>query len=83
MSMALDHVKPELMFVGTEFGLFCTLDGGIKWIPLRGGMPTIAVRDLEIQRRENDLVLASFGRGFFMASISFRLPITASWRDIA
>ncbi len=61
-----DHVDPNLLFVGTEFGIFVTLDGGGKWIQLKGGMPTIAVRDLEIQRRENDLVAASFGRGFFV-----------------
>ncbi|UCF20894.1 MAG: glycosyl hydrolase [Gemmatimonadota bacterium] len=61
-----DHVDPDLLFVGTEFGIFVTLDGGGKWIQLKGGIPTIAVRDLEIQRRENDLVAASFGRGFFI-----------------
>ncbi len=61
-----DHVSPNLLFAGTEFGLFVTLDGGAKWIQLKGGMPTIAIRELEIQRRENDLVAASFGRGFFI-----------------
>ncbi len=58
-----DHVDPNLLFVGTEFGVFFTQNGGAQWIELKGGMPTIAVRDLEIQRRENDLVLATFGRG--------------------
>ncbi len=61
-----DHVKPEMLFVGTEFGVFVTLDGGLKWIPLRGGLPTIVVRDLEIQRRENDLAVGTFGRGFYI-----------------
>jgi hypothetical protein len=61
-----DHVNPDLLFVGTEFGIFFTVDGGAKWIRLKGGMPTIAIRDLEIQRRESDLVAASFGRGFFI-----------------
>ncbi|MDH3289459.1 MAG: glycosyl hydrolase [Gemmatimonadota bacterium] len=61
-----DHVNPNLLFVGTEFGVFFTVDGGAKWIQLKGGMPTIAIRELEIQRRENDLVAASFGRGFFV-----------------
>ena len=61
-----DHVKPDLLFVGTEFGLFFTLDGGIKWIQLKSGLPTIAVRDLEIQRRENDLAIGTFGRGFYI-----------------
>ncbi|HSG82832.1 MAG TPA: glycosyl hydrolase, partial [Gemmatimonadota bacterium] len=61
-----DHVNPNLLFVGTEFGIFATLNGGQNWIQLKGGMPTIAVRELEIQRRENDLVAASFGRSFFI-----------------
>jgi photosystem II stability/assembly factor-like uncharacterized protein len=61
-----DHEKENLLFVGTEFGLFFSVDGGAKWIQLKGGMPTIAIRDLQIQRRENDLVAASFGRGFFI-----------------
>lgn len=61
-----DHVDPDLLFVGTEFGLYFTRDGGEHWIELSGGLPTIAVRDLEIQRRENDLVLATFGRGFYV-----------------
>ena len=65
-TLALDHVLPDLLFAGTEFGLFFTRDGGKKWIELEGGLPTIAVRDLEVQRRENDLVLATFGRGFFV-----------------
>ncbi|MGD2135189.1 MAG: hypothetical protein PVF27_03470, partial [Gemmatimonadales bacterium] len=61
-----DHENPNLLFVGTEFGLFTTLNGGEEWIQLEGGLPTIAVRDLEIQRRENDVVLATFGRGFYI-----------------
>jgi photosystem II stability/assembly factor-like uncharacterized protein len=61
-----DHVKPELMFVGTEFGVFVTLDGGTEWTKLPGGAPNIAFRDLAIQTRENDLVGATFGRGFFV-----------------
>ncbi len=61
-----DHVKPELYFVATEFGLFFTVDAGAKWIKLKGDAPTISFRDVVIQRRENDLVGASFGRGFFI-----------------
>ncbi len=61
-----DHVKPNLLFMGTEFGLYFTIDGGTKWIQLKGGLPLVAVRDLEIQRRENDLVLGTFGRGFYI-----------------
>lgn len=65
-SIAEDHVNPKLLFAGTEFGLFFTVDGGLKWIQLRGGLPTIQVRDIAIQRRENDLVLGTFGRGIYI-----------------
>lgn len=65
-TIAEDHVKQDLLFVGTEFGVFVTLDGGSNWIQLKGGLPVIAVRDLEIQKRENDLILATFGRGFYV-----------------
>jgi hypothetical protein len=61
-----DHVKPELMFLGTEFGVWCTFDGGKNWIQLKAGMPVIPVRDLAIQKRENDLVAATFGRGLYI-----------------
>jgi photosystem II stability/assembly factor-like uncharacterized protein len=61
-----DHVNPNLMFCGTEFGVYFTIDGGLKWVQIKSGLPTIMIRDLEIQRRENDLVLASFGRGFYI-----------------
>ena len=61
-----DHVNPDLMFLGTEYGIFCTLNGGENWLKLGAGAPTIPFRDLAIQRRENDLVGASFGRGFFV-----------------
>lgn len=65
-SIAEDHVNKNLLFIGTEYGVFVTVDGGDKWIQLKGGLPTIAVRDLEIQKRENDLVIATFGRGFYV-----------------
>jgi photosystem II stability/assembly factor-like uncharacterized protein len=61
-----DHVKPGLLFAATEFGIFFTVEGGGKWVQLPGGLPTISFRDLAIQRRENDLVGASFGRGFYV-----------------
>ncbi len=61
-----DHVNPNLIFTATEFALFFTLDGGEKWVKLSGDAPTIAFRDVTIQRREDDLVAASFGRGFFI-----------------
>ncbi len=60
-----DHVDPELLFVGTEFGLFFSNNGGDSWNELTS-LPTVAVRDLEIQRREGDLVIGTFGRGIYI-----------------
>ncbi|MHB8054025.1 MAG: WD40/YVTN/BNR-like repeat-containing protein [Candidatus Aminicenantales bacterium] len=65
-AVAQDFVKKDLLFAGTEFGLYATLDGGKRWLKMTGGLPTISFRDIEIQERENDLVGASFGRGFFV-----------------
>lgn len=65
-TIAEDHVDRDLLFVGTEFGVFFSNNSGQEWIQLKGGLPVAAVRDLEIQRRENDLVLATFGRGFYI-----------------
>ncbi len=61
-----DHINPELLFVGTEFGAFFSNDGGKIWTQLKSGIPDVAVRDMVIQERENDLVLATFGRGFYI-----------------
>ncbi|MDM7859397.1 glycosyl hydrolase [Alteromonas sp. ASW11-36] len=61
-----DHVNKDLLFIGTEFGVFFTVDGGKKWIELEGGIPTISSRDVQIQRRENDLVVGTFGRGIYI-----------------
>lgn len=61
-----DHVTRDLLFAATEFGIYATLNGGRNWHKLGGGVPVISFRDLEIQERENDLVGASFGRGFFV-----------------
>ncbi len=61
-----DHVNPELLFLGTEFGVFFTVNGGDQWTKLAGGVPNIAFRDLVIQQRENDLVGATFGRSFYV-----------------
>lgn len=65
-TIAEDHADPNLLFVGTEFGAFFTTDAGGHWVQLKAGLPTIAVRDIEIQRRENDLVLGTFGRSFYI-----------------
>ena len=65
-SIVEDHVNPNLLFAGTEFGLFFSPDGGANWMQLKGGLPTVAIRDIDLQRREDDVVLASFGRGFYV-----------------
>jgi photosystem II stability/assembly factor-like uncharacterized protein len=61
-----DHIDRNVLYAGTEFGLYVTTNGGQRWTRLRGGMPTIQVRDLTIQKREDDLVVATFGRGFYI-----------------
>ena len=61
-----DFVSSDLLFAGTEFGVFFSKDGGSNWVQLKSGIPTIAVRHMAIQKRECDLVLATFGRGFYI-----------------
>jgi photosystem II stability/assembly factor-like uncharacterized protein len=65
-AIAEDPVSPNLLFVGTEYALFFSNNGGQNWIRLQGGLPTIAVSDLAIQKQMDDLVLATFGRGFYV-----------------
>jgi photosystem II stability/assembly factor-like uncharacterized protein len=65
-SLAEDHVNPKLLFAGTEFGLYFTIDGGQKWHRLKSGLPTISVKDLCIQKPMNDLLVGTFGRGFYV-----------------
>jgi photosystem II stability/assembly factor-like uncharacterized protein len=64
-SLAADTVNPNLLFAGMEFGLYTTVDGGAHWVKM-SGVPAIQVRDITIQRRENDLVAGTFGRGVFI-----------------
>jgi hypothetical protein len=65
-SVIQDHENGDLLFAGTEFGLFASFDGGDRWTELKGGLPPAQIRDMTVQRRENDLVLATFGRGFYV-----------------
>ena len=65
-SIAEDHVSRDLLFLGTEFALFVSTDGGQHWLRLSGKLPPNMFRDLAIQRRENDLVAATFGRGVYV-----------------
>lgn len=61
-----DHKDPNLLFTGTEFGAYFSPNGGKYWKKLGAGLPTILVRDMAIQEREDDLVLGTFGRGFYV-----------------
>ena len=61
-----DTKDPNILYAGTEFGLFVTRDGGEHWTQMKGGLPTIQVRDITIQKRDDALVLATFGRGFYV-----------------
>lgn len=64
--IAEDHIDADLLFAGTQFGLYMSVDGGKEWIKFMKGLPTITVTDMEIQERENDLVVATFGRGVYI-----------------
>ena len=62
-----DLVKPNLLFLGTEFGLYISIDGGESWAQFKGSrFPAVAVRDLAIQPQTNDLVLGTHGRGIWI-----------------
>lgn len=61
-----DFENPNLLFVGTEWSFFFSLDGGEKWIELKNGLPKVKVCDIVLQKRENDIVIATFGRGFYI-----------------
>jgi photosystem II stability/assembly factor-like uncharacterized protein len=62
-----DLINKDLLFLGTEFGLWVSLDGGARWARYKGGdLPAVAVRDLAIHPRDNDLVIATHGRGIWI-----------------
>jgi hypothetical protein len=65
-AIAQDFVNGDLLFAGMEFGVWCSVDGGGHWTQLKGGIPTTQARDLQIQRRESDLVVGTFGRGAYI-----------------
>ncbi len=78
-SVVEDHINPNLLFIGTEFGMFYSINGGNSWNKFKK-IPTIPIRDLEIHKEEDDLVAASFGRGFFI--IDDYSPIREFTNDI-
>ncbi|MAZ26184.1 MAG: hypothetical protein CL868_03775 [Cytophagaceae bacterium] len=66
LSIIEDPQVPELMFLGTDDGLYVSIDGAQNWAKWTEGFPTVPVRDMVIHPRENDLVLATFGRSFWV-----------------
>jgi hypothetical protein len=68
------------LFAGTEFGVYFSIDGGKEWVELSSGLPDISVKDMVIQQRENDLVIATFGRGFYV--LDDYTPLRNFSRDI-
>ena len=76
-----DPVNRNLLFLGTEFGLWISIDGGAQWAQYKGGdMPNVAVRDLAIHPRDNDLVIATHGRGMWI--IDDITPLRALTADV-
>ena len=75
-TLAQDYKDPDMLFCGTEFGLFISFNNGKNWLKISNGLPDIAIRDMVIQERECDLVLATFGRGFYI------LPDYSELREI-
>lgn len=65
-----DPKNPDLLYAGTEFGIFASLDKGKNWFSLKGNLPTVPVHDMAIQEREQDLVIATHGRGIWTLDIS-------------
>lgn len=65
-----DHKNPELLFLGNDKGVYVSIDGGKSWAYMRNNMPTIAVHDLLVHPRENDLILGTYGRGIFITDIT-------------
>lgn len=61
-----DPINPNLLFAGSEFSFYFSIDGGSEWLEFKSGLPTAAVRDIVIQERETDLVICTFGRGFYI-----------------
>ncbi len=66
LSVLQDHMDPDLLFIGTEFGLHVSTDAGSTWTRFNAGVPTVSVMDMAIQTRENDLVLGTHGRSIFV-----------------
>jgi photosystem II stability/assembly factor-like uncharacterized protein len=76
-----DHRNPNLLFVGTEKAVYVSIDSGKHWAKMRNNMPTVGIKDMVIHPRENDLVVGTHGRGFFITDISLLQEITPDVLD--
>lgn len=76
-----DLRNKDLLYAGTEFGLFVSLDGGVHWHRLRNGFPTVAVHDLVVHPRERELVVATHGRSLFVVDVLPLQEMTATVRE--
>jgi hypothetical protein len=65
-TVAQDFRNSNLLFLGTEFALWTSVDGGKHWVQLKTGLPTAQIRDIAIQKRESDLAIGTFGRSFYI-----------------
>jgi photosystem II stability/assembly factor-like uncharacterized protein len=96
-TVAEDPKNANLLFAGTEFGVFFSHNGGGTWTQLKGGLPPVAIKDMEIHKRDNDLVVATFGRGYYvldditplrnlaaadLSKTAFISPVRNSWMFI-
>jgi len=76
-----DTVNPNLLFLGTEFGLYVSFDGGGEWMKWTHGIPTVPVRDIAVHPRENDLIVGTHGRSIYI--IDDITPLREFSEDIA
>ncbi len=72
-----DPRNPDLLYVGTEFGLFVSVNGGSSWQQVRSGLPTVAVHDLAIHVRDRELVIATHGRSIYIMDVAPLQEVTA------
>ncbi|HEX2456576.1 MAG TPA: hypothetical protein VHI99_22955 [Vicinamibacterales bacterium] len=73
-----DRKNPNLLFVGNDTGVFVSIDGGARWVKMNNNMPNVPVKDLLVHPRDNDLVLGSYGRDFWITNISPLQEMTAA-----
>lgn len=73
-----DPVNPQLLFAGNDAGVYVSVSGGNRWQPLAGNMPVVPVHDLKIHPREKDLIVGTYGRGLYIADISWLQELGAA-----